>query len=455
MVGLKVSIECELTQKNASELIEYFESKNSVWNAHFRKVFDSINHNGGKLDELQMNKALQENGNMQKRSATSIIKSAKGRYNAIKELKEKSELQKLKNRIEKCKEQIRDLEKEKAKNIENKKTHTASHRNLKKKLAYKKMYLNKLKQLLENLEKQIETGKFNICFGTKKAARQQARGELSSKKFIELRDRQICFIGSCDEPCRNSQFQMTYNPKNNQFMIKLRKDFSETEKNAKGNDRYVFAQVYVPQRYAKQLRAILNKEICSSITYYIIKKDKRYKLKIVYTEEKLKKDLDKCDKIIGIDFNAGFIAWTLMDKDGRKIYKQGKEFFRYGQGNATINDLRNIVVKFCKEAKINNFAIAIEDLDFAKTKGKMIKAKSKKGKLYNAMLSQLAYSIYKDTFERNSQRLGVCLRKVNPAYTSKNAKEYVCEQRKMNIHMAASYMIARRGLFLKDSELAN
>ena len=44
----------------------------------------------------------------------------------------------------------------------------------------------------------------------------------------------------------------------------------------------------------------------------------------------------------------------------------------------------------------------------------------------------------------------IFLHKVNPAWTSWIAKQKYCPKMKLNIHSGASYVIARRGMFLKD-----
>lgn len=49
------------------------------------------------------------------------------------------------------------------------------------------------------------------------------------------------------------------------------------------------------------------------------------------------------------------------------------------------------------------------------------------------------------TFESCCYKRDVCLRKVNPAYTSKIAKQKYCDKKKLVIHQGASYVIARKG----------
>ena len=55
------------------------------------------------------------------------------------------------------------------------------------------------------------------------------------------------------------------------------------------------------------------------------------------------------------------------------------------------------------------------------------------------------YSRYKSTFDNCCYLRNANLIKVNPAYTSKIAKQKYCEQKKLVIHQGASFVIARKG----------
>ena len=92
----------------------------------------------------------------------------------------------------------------------------------------------------------------------------------------------------------------------------------------------------------------------------------------------------------------------------------------------------------------------IEDLTFLKTKSKTLKGKSEKGKKYNKMIHSLAYRIFLDRTEQICNRKNVGLIKVNPAWTSWISKNKFCERMKLNIHTGAAFVIARRGMNIKD-----
>ncbi len=77
-------------------------------------------------------------------------------------------------------------------------------------------------------------------------------------------------------------------------------------------------------------------------------------------------------------------------------------------------------------------------------------AKSEKGKEYNKMIHAFDYSRYKKSFENCCFRRNVNLVEVNPAYTSKIAKQKYCKKKKLVIHQGASFVIARKGQGFTD-----
>ena len=64
------------------------------------------------------------------------------------------------------------------------------------------------------------------------------------------------------------------------------------------------------------------------------------------------------------------------------------------------------------------------------------------------MITRLAYSQYTKAVKRRCFKDNVDLKIVDPAYTSRKAKETVCKEYGINVHLGAACMIARRGLGL-------
>lgn len=93
----------------------------------------------------------------------------------------------------------------------------------------------------------------------------------------------------------------------------------------------------------------------------------------------------------------------------------------------------------------------IEDLkSFKKRKSKTNKAKTEQGKEYNDMLHKLPYSTYSQLIEDMCFKRKISLVKINPYNTSKIAKQKFCKRMSLSIHSGAAYVIARRGMEIKD-----
>ena len=150
---------------------------------------------------------------------------------------------------------------------------------------------------------------------------------------------------------------------------------------------------------------------------------------------------------LGIDFNKGFIAVSETNEFGSLVDTYTLKY-RFGKGNKTDNDFKQIINQVVKKAIKVGKDVIIESLDFIDKKAKTTKGKSKKGLEYNNMLHSLAYSKFSNIIDSISFRNKVTLIKVNPAYTSKIGKEKYTNSMKLNIHNAASYVIARRGMGL-------
>ena len=439
---LKYTTETRLYIKNNKDIAEYFDEVINQYSYIFRKVYYIIRNNP-KIKTDSLNTELQNKYNISKRTANSIIKTVQGRINSIKELK-KSEieqkeykLEKLSKKLEKLTPVLLDLKlKAKENNIED----LIKYRNFKTKVAFMKIRKDKLVNKIKSLNYQLKTNKFKITFGTKKLFRQDL------EEFLNKRDNQIIFLGSKDETACNQTFQLKYISKINQFIIKMRKDFKY--KNKKGEERYAYGKCFF-NSHSKLLREIL-KSKDSPLTYRIIKRNNKYYLQCIFEIDNKNTILTRKNHgVIGIDFNKGFVTISQTNKYGHLV-KTDKMKYRFGSGNKTENDILLIINKLTELAIYTGKDIVIEDLNFLKTKSKTTKGKSGKGKEYNKMLHSLAYRMFLNRTEQICNRKNVGLIKVNPAWTSWIAKNKFCDEMKLNIHTGASFVIARRGMNIKD-----
>lgn len=442
--------ETELKPNNNSDIIEYFEQYRTKFNGIVRFTWQYYNNQDPLIaQKSKLNTLMQNKFNISARGANSIISYVAGRYKSLLELKKtelrnfQSEISELKKDIVELSIKVNNLSRKAANNQFNDKQ-LKKYRNAKTKLVAMKKRLDRRNNAIPKIEKQIETKKLSLCFGSKALfAHQKLEANHLSwyMDFIEARDSFIYYVGRREETACNSQCQLIYDNKHNSFKIQLRKEYAYQ---ANDRDKYVYGECYF--RYGnKEIQETLSLKN-SPISYRILKRDKRYFLQAEITVEKI--DVQQESKVVGVDFNKGFVALSEVKEDGNLI-NTDKIYYRFKKGDGSINDLRVLADTLVKRCISKNASLAIEDLNFAKKKAKTMK--HKKDKKYNEMLHSLAYSNFSEFIKRACFKNNIYLSLVNPAYTSIIGKEKYSENKKLNVHTAASYVIGRRALNFVDN----
>lgn len=239
MLKKKFTIVTQLHASLNKDLIDYIDLTLPSYSKAVRESFHTIK-NSKSFNKSHYNSYLQEKYDITQRTANSIISDAQGRFNALIELK-RYEQKQLKLKISNLEKNIIPKLVQKRDSNSNllncgNKVSLIKQRNLRLKIVSKKNKLNCLKQKLSNITYQIENKKLKLCFGTKDLLKR------NYQKFKQKRDSQLSFVGCKSEAGCNQQLQLIFNPKNNQFKIKLRKDFGF--KKSKGKDKIVEGQVY-------------------------------------------------------------------------------------------------------------------------------------------------------------------------------------------------------------------
>ena len=429
----------QLVDKYISDYIEIF-TKIQRLTFHRIKNYHIKNGKIALEDRNIIHAQLKEEFNLTSRAIDAILSNMLGRYESIKELKEfeRKSLERKISTLEKELTKLKDKRTLQRINLNNdlKDSNFVKYKNLKIKIYWKQNRLNTKKQKLKNLENEIETGKYKVCFGTKYLLQKDY------SKFIKKRDSEIYFLGRAGDKTCNNNFQVEYNSKINQFYFRIRKEIDLE------NDKFVYGQFnFNNKNYTNLLKNLLRTKE-SALTYRIKIKENKVLLQIIYNFEHNK---DLCVTrnsygVVGVDFNKGFVSVSETDKYGNLINTFNIDY-QYSKGNQTTNDFQYIATRL-KDYCLNvGKDLVIENLNFTKKKDNLI---SKKGKKYNEMLSSLAYSKFDSIVTSKCVKNRIFLHKVNPAWTSWIAKRKYCPKMKLNIHSGASYVIARRGMFLKD-----
>ena len=187
----KFTVVTQLHENNNTNLIEYFDTTRVLYAKAMRETFHILKRVNN-INKSSYNTYLQKKYDITSRTANSIMFDAQGRLNALAELKkyEKSQLIRKINHL--ANTVIPKLvEKRNAHNDKLRQKSPVSlvkHRNLRRKIVAKKSKLNHLKQKLENLNHQLETGLLKLCFGTKHLLQRDY------EQFVNQRDSQMSFV---------------------------------------------------------------------------------------------------------------------------------------------------------------------------------------------------------------------------------------------------------------------
>ena len=448
------TIETRLNQRDNAEIIEYMKEYNVLYGKILRFAWHRYN-NGGHFDrkKSQFNTLLQNKFSVNKRIASAVITEVEGTYRALYQLKwyEVSQLGGKINKLYKKKEKLAKkvyVLKEQAKANQLSDSSLRYYRRQKAKIFNTSRKIQRLTQKKKNLLAEIKSADLSVCFGTKKLFYAQfhlKENNFTSHKiwldhFRRARDNRSLYVGAKNESRCNQLVQlspMVNVGEGNRFTIQIRKNTKELS-HVKGFCTFNHLDGVLANSLIKQDHGV---------SYRIKFRGKKCYLQAMIT---IDKDDNNCKTrstygTIGLDYNDGFIELAETNETGNLIKLKHFDLKFHGTGNSAENEIRNVVSEIVNYAISVGKDIVIEDLDFRRIKSETDEAKSENGKEYNKMIHAFAYSRYKKTFESCCYKRDVCLRKVNPAYTSKIAKQKYCDKKKLVIHQGASYVIARKG----------
>lgn len=443
---LTYKVEIKNNQFN-TELCKYSSNWMKVYCKIQRQIWHRIKQlymKYGSIDLKMMNSLtfeLRSNYDLTSRCLDSIVNNMIGRYESLKEIK-KTELIRIERKIEKTEAIIEQLKKDKIELQEKAKENKIDSeelkklRNLKIKLHWKYDRLNKLKSKYNLIEDEILNNKLKLCFGTKELLKKNL------SKFRNKRDNEIYFIGRSSDTTGNNNLQMKYNRRLNQFYLKVRKEIDLE------NGKYVYGKIYFNKDRSKIIKNILRRKD-TALSYRIKKENNTFYLYLIF---KVKHRSEDCitrnsNGVIGVDFNKGFVSVTETDKHGNMINTFNIDY-RFKQGNKTKTDLEKIACELTKYCLDTGKDLVVEKLNFSKTKDSIIFGKGRK---YNEMISSFPYRIFGNVIISRCIKNKIYLRQVNPAWTSYIGNIKFAPSKKLNIHSAASFVIARRGMFISDS----
>lgn len=420
MASITLVTESKLYVKDNLPLYTYFDDYSKLFNFLVRRTVHHLRHKLNGESESRYRTKLMLEFNITNRMAKAVMRTAK---NQLKLLKESARYQ-YNNLYKRRRSLYKKLAKLKA--ILSSSSASLKQRKVAKlRLFWTQMRLNKVNQLIDN------GLKLHLTFGTKHLLKTNKR------KFLAKRDNQVVYIGDKNETCGNQQFQISFNSKYNRFEYKLRVDNLWVS----GTNKYIYGSFVLKNKEAKKdILRTLSEQKSNPLTYRIIKWDNSLYLQIMYRRETT--DVTRYNHgVLGVDFNKGFISVSEINSDGKLQSLTRYNYLHQGKATKTKTSMLDLVSKLVTQAVSVGKDIVIEDLISLDSNKKQEKTTSKN---YNRMINSLKFGLFKRCLLSKATKEGVSVHNVNPYNTSKIAKESYTDRMKLNVHDAASYVIARR-----------
>ena len=420
MSNVTLVAESKLYEKDNLSLYSYFDDYSKLVNFLVRRCVHHLRHKLNGVSEPRYRTDLMIEFDLTNRMAKAVIRTAK---NQLKLLTESARYQ-FNNLYKRRKSLYKKIQKYKSMLSLN--STSLKHRKVTKlRLFWTQMKLNKVNQLIANGLKP------HLTFGTKHFLK------TNKQKFLSKRDNQVVYIGDKNETCGNQQFQVQFNSKYNRFDYKLRLD----NKWVSDSEKYIFGSFVLKNKEAKKdILKTLSEKKSNPLTYRIIKREGALYLQIMYRREAV--DITRTNLgVLGVDFNKGFISVSEIDSDGDLKSLTRYNYLHTGKATKTKTSMLKLVAKLVTQAKNIGKDIIIEDLVSLDSNKKQKKTTSKD---YNRMINSLKFGLFKRCLLSKAAKEGVFIHSVNPYNTSKIARKSYTNRMKLNVHDAASYVIARR-----------
>jgi IS605 OrfB family transposase len=330
------------------------------------------------------------------------------------------------------------------------------YKNIKFVLHQKKRKLRNVQQKLIKLESDEQAQTVRICFGSKKLFHQQFHlqengmksHEEWKQKWEKARSSQFLVVGSKDETFGNQN--CTYNV-DNELRLRVAYQFEQEY------GKYItFPQVTFPYGQAMLDQAKVSyightkggkqQKYFKAVTYRFLRKEKGWYLYATVDKEISPVRTTGLGGYIGIDLNTGFLSICEVDRYGNPLKEWKSVIPMYDRNQHQIEaSLQDAVKHVLEYAQKVGKHVVIEQLNFNKKKASLGEVSKKSAR----MLSGFAYSKFKSILESKAKKLGVGLKKVNPAYTSQMGQMKYMPRYGLSSHGSAACMIARKAFYFR------
>ena len=310
------------------------------------------------------------------------------------------------------------------------------HQSLKLAIHQKKRKLAKLKAQ----ENKLKSKSPSLIFGGKKLWFSQFNlsdnGYNShqewKKDWQSARSSNILFVGSSDEKCGNQICQLN---SDGELKIRVPKQLEPIFGKYVLSNGLSFAYGQSDIEYALSTG--------KAVTIRLAKKNNKWYLFCTVDVPDIPIITNKKNGAMGIDLNVGVIGWAICDGEGNlRIRGQIKINIQSKNSQQTCAILSNAVKDLVLIASDYSVPIVVENLDFSRKKSGM----KEQGVKYCRMLSNFAYGKFYELLQRRTDKYGIELIIVNPAYSSLIGLAKYLKMYGLSSDTSAGLVLARRGL---------
>ena len=273
------------------------------------------------------------------------------------------------------------------------------------------------------------------CFGGRKLAKLRATVNLSHeqwyKEYHHARNHLISVCGRRQGKYSSNLFK--YHVDEDYMIYKCSSEKREIKLNIKFHHdaEHLIKAVKLPHNTPGK-----------AVQYDLIDYGEYFIIKAVVEVNEEPVEFNRSSGAVGIDINVDHIALCETDRHGNCVLLKTIPMNLTNKSrNQRKHIIRNTAKKAVLESVRSNKAFIIESLDFMQKKMNMRYEK----KTHNRILSEFAYKEITKTIKSRCRKEKVATKEIDPAYTSRIAREKYMKPMGCSVHMAASYVIARRG----------
>ncbi|MGK7894358.1 MAG: hypothetical protein AB4372_12235, partial [Xenococcus sp. (in: cyanobacteria)] len=400
----------------------------------------------------QIEKSLQVKYQVDSTTVRNVYHNLKGKHQSIREL-QKTQARDLKNTITSITKSISQYEKRITKLIK-------KQQSVKKERAYihqKKRRLEIKKEKLIKLNQRIKSHKVNLCFGTKKLFNAQynleANGYTNHGEWLsdwrKARNSNFLMVGAKTYKCGNQLCRLD-NLGNLTITVPpcLIKEFGNKVSCSQIKFRYGQEWIDIALTPTKHQRGDSYRNgSLMPVTHRFVKRNSKWYLHTTVELPEIPTISNRKNGAVGVDLNENNLAWAYCDSEGN-LKAQGQ--INYNLNNSSSGQITHIlslaIGEIIEVATKYQCPLVIEKLDFSGKKASLREC----SKHYALMLSQFAYSKFKDLVKSKARLKAIEVFEVNPAYSSLIGMTKYMSLYGLNSGTAAALVLARRGLRLSE-----